>query len=177
MSIRAVSIYFAYHFAKFLQSIFFSLFSFVLFVPSFPFLVSPLLFSFSFFFSFLLAPSIFLLLSFICFPLLLHSILCIVMLGLWNYEGKKEGSRIYKSLLPNTSKEEMSYSDFPMPKEYPNFMPHTKYLEYFRKYAKQLSVSLCLEIVLRSKTDTLYCIALYFVAYLSPSQEKAIKAL
>jgi len=33
----------------------------------------------------------------------------------------------------------MSYSDFPVPKEFANFMHHSKVLEYLRLYAKQLS--------------------------------------
>ena len=31
----------------------------------------------------------------------------------------------------------MCYSDFPIPKEFANFMHHSKILEYFRLYAKQ----------------------------------------
>jgi len=34
-----------------------------------------------------------------------------------------------------TSKELICYSDFPMPAEFPNYLHHSKYLEYIRKYA------------------------------------------
>ncbi|XP_051864834.1 flavin-containing monooxygenase 5-like isoform X2 [Pristis pectinata] len=47
---------------------------------------------------------------------------------------------IYKSLTVNTSKEMMCYSDFPIPADYPNFMSHSKILQYFRLYAKNFDL-------------------------------------
>uniref|UniRef100_A0A8C2ZG00 Flavin-containing monooxygenase n=1 Tax=Cyclopterus lumpus TaxID=8103 RepID=A0A8C2ZG00_CYCLU len=53
--------------------------------------------------------------------------------GLWRY--KPERSSIYRSLVVNTSKEMMCYSDFPMPADYPNYMHNSQLLQYFRLYA------------------------------------------
>jgi dimethylaniline monooxygenase (N-oxide forming) len=48
--------------------------------------------------------------------------------GLWYYTPEvREGvSCVMKSTVINTSKEIMSYSDFPIPQEFPNFMHNTK---------------------------------------------------
>ncbi|XP_054837407.1 flavin-containing monooxygenase 5-like [Eublepharis macularius] len=58
--------------------------------------------------------------------------------GLWRFqEYDIDGqASIYRSLTINTSKEMMSYSDFPIPADYPNYMHHSKVMEYFRMYAK-----------------------------------------
>lgn len=42
---------------------------------------------------------------------------------------------IYRSLVTNTSKEIMCFSDFPMPAEYPNYLHNSELLQYFRLYA------------------------------------------
>ncbi|XP_013400134.1 dimethylaniline monooxygenase [N-oxide-forming] 5 [Lingula anatina] len=63
--------------------------------------------------------------------------------GLWYYkpEGKLDGeSTVMKSTIINTSKEMMSWSDFPMPKEYPNFMHNTYVLKYFQLYAERFGL-------------------------------------
>lgn len=57
--------------------------------------------------------------------------------GLWNFsqnviDGK---ASVMKSTTINTSKEMMSFSDFPPPKEFPTNMHNSKVLEYFRLYA------------------------------------------
>uniref|UniRef100_A0A3B5Q5S6 Flavin-containing monooxygenase n=1 Tax=Xiphophorus maculatus TaxID=8083 RepID=A0A3B5Q5S6_XIPMA len=44
-------------------------------------------------------------------------------------------SSIYRSLVVNTSKEMMCFSDFPMPDDYPNYMHNSQLLQYFRLYA------------------------------------------
>lgn len=57
--------------------------------------------------------------------------------GLWNFSRnltERKGS-VYNSCVINTSKEMMSYSDFPVPKHFPVFMPRRYVLEYFRLYA------------------------------------------
>ncbi|XP_061181036.1 flavin-containing monooxygenase 5-like [Saccostrea echinata] len=57
--------------------------------------------------------------------------------GLWYYtEEATDGQAcVMKSTIINTSKEMMTYSDFPIPKEYPIYM-HNKYvLKYFNLYA------------------------------------------
>jgi len=40
-----------------------------------------------------------------------------------------------RSTVSNSTKETTCYSDFLVPGDFPNYMPHSKYLEYFRKYA------------------------------------------
>ncbi|XP_075472879.1 dimethylaniline monooxygenase [N-oxide-forming] 2-like isoform X2 [Ascaphus truei] len=44
---------------------------------------------------------------------------------------------IYKSMVSNISKEIMCYSDFPMPEDFPNFLPNRKVFEYCKMYAEQ----------------------------------------
>ncbi|XP_072854360.2 flavin-containing monooxygenase 5 [Pogona vitticeps] len=62
--------------------------------------------------------------------------------GLWRFqENDTDGqASIYKSLTINTSKEMMSYSDFPIPEDFPNYMHHSKVMEYFRMYAKHFDL-------------------------------------
>ncbi|KAG8555873.1 hypothetical protein GDO81_017848 [Engystomops pustulosus] len=57
--------------------------------------------------------------------------------GLWRFTDEVEDGRgsIYKSLVTNASKEIMCHSDFPMPEDFPNFLPNHKYFEYIRLYA------------------------------------------
>lgn len=47
---------------------------------------------------------------------------------------------IYRSLTINISKEMMCYSDFPIPANYPNYMHHSKILNYFRMYAEHFKL-------------------------------------
>ncbi|XP_072130334.1 flavin-containing monooxygenase 5-like isoform X2 [Mobula birostris] len=62
--------------------------------------------------------------------------------GLWNFQEEVTDGRasIYKSLIINTSKEMMCYSDFPVHEDYPNYMHHSKILEYFRHYASHFDL-------------------------------------
>ncbi|XP_007525271.1 flavin-containing monooxygenase 5-like [Erinaceus europaeus] len=57
--------------------------------------------------------------------------------GLWRYEEKTEGGRpsIYRSATSNTSKEMSAFSDYPFPGHFPNYMHHSKIMEYLRMYA------------------------------------------
>ena len=49
--------------------------------------------------------------------------------------GNRNGmSSAYRSLHINTSRERMEYSDFPMPKSYPDFPHHTHIARYFDDY-------------------------------------------
>uniref|UniRef100_A0A8C0QMM0 Flavin-containing monooxygenase n=1 Tax=Chelonoidis abingdonii TaxID=106734 RepID=A0A8C0QMM0_CHEAB len=59
--------------------------------------------------------------------------------GLWRFT---EAGRIcvYRSVITNTSKEMMCFSDFPFPEDFPNYMNHSRLLEYFRMYAKHFSL-------------------------------------
>ena len=43
-------------------------------------------------------------------------------------------SAAYRSLHINTSRERMQYSDFPMPRDYPDFPHHTLIADYFDRY-------------------------------------------
>ncbi|XP_038166712.1 flavin-containing monooxygenase 5 [Arvicola amphibius] len=62
--------------------------------------------------------------------------------GLWRFQESREEGRasIYKSVVINTSKEMMCFSDYPIPDHYPNFMHNSQVLEYFRMYAKEFDL-------------------------------------
>ncbi|XP_018425984.1 PREDICTED: dimethylaniline monooxygenase [N-oxide-forming] 5-like [Nanorana parkeri] len=62
--------------------------------------------------------------------------------GLWRYKDGPEDGRasIYKSVVINTSKEMMCFSDFPAPEDFPNFMHNSKIMEYFRMYAEKFNL-------------------------------------
>uniref|UniRef100_A0A8C8SG70 Flavin-containing monooxygenase n=1 Tax=Pelusios castaneus TaxID=367368 RepID=A0A8C8SG70_9SAUR len=62
--------------------------------------------------------------------------------GLWRFEENSEEGRasIYKSVIINTSKEMMCFSDFPIPAEFPNFMHNSKIMEYFRMYTEHFDL-------------------------------------
>ncbi len=51
--------------------------------------------------------------------------------GNWVFRNRNGMSSSYKTLHINTSRERMEYSDFPMPKRYPDFPHHTHIAEYF----------------------------------------------
>lgn len=53
---------------------------------------------------------------------------------------KSEQCSIYRSLVVNTSKEMMCFSDFPMPADYPNFPHNSELLQYFRLYAEHFDL-------------------------------------
>ena len=54
--------------------------------------------------------------------------------GNWVFGNVNKMSSAYRSLHINTSRERMEYSDFPMPKSYPDFPHHTQIAEYFDSY-------------------------------------------
>ncbi|KAI1892028.1 hypothetical protein AGOR_G00149770 [Albula goreensis] len=62
--------------------------------------------------------------------------------GLWRFKEKPEPGRanIYRSLVINSSKEMMSYSDFPPPADLPNNMHHSQLLQYLRLYAEHFDL-------------------------------------
>ncbi|XP_044156764.1 flavin-containing monooxygenase 5-like [Bufo gargarizans] len=62
--------------------------------------------------------------------------------GLWRYKDHSEDDRasIYKSVIINTSKEMMCFSDFPIPEHFPNYMHNSKIMEYFRMYAEKFDL-------------------------------------
>uniref|UniRef100_A0A8C1MI76 Flavin-containing monooxygenase n=1 Tax=Cyprinus carpio TaxID=7962 RepID=A0A8C1MI76_CYPCA len=57
--------------------------------------------------------------------------------GLWKFKEQPEADRcsIYRSVIVNTSKEMMCYSDFPMPDHFPNYVNNSTLLQYIRLYA------------------------------------------
>lgn len=62
--------------------------------------------------------------------------------GLWRFKENPEDARasIYKSVIINTSKEMMCFSDYPIPDDFPNYMHNSKIMDYFRMYAKHFSL-------------------------------------
>lgn len=63
--------------------------------------------------------------------------------GLWAYhEDDVEGqASVMRTTIINTSKEMSAFSDFPPPKDLPNYMHNTKMLSYFRSYADHFGVT------------------------------------
>ncbi|KAF7642058.1 hypothetical protein LDENG_00265400 [Lucifuga dentata] len=57
--------------------------------------------------------------------------------GLWRFKENPESDRasIYHSVVINTSKEMMHFSDFPIPAHFPNYMHNSLIMDYFRMYA------------------------------------------
>ncbi|KAM8931077.1 flavin-containing monooxygenase 5-like [Pelodytes ibericus] len=62
--------------------------------------------------------------------------------GLWRFKENPEDGRasIYKSVIINTSKEMMCFSDYPIPDDFPNYMHNSKIMTYFRMYAKNFDL-------------------------------------
>ncbi|XP_068020594.1 flavin-containing monooxygenase 5-like [Melanerpes formicivorus] len=62
--------------------------------------------------------------------------------GLWRFEEQPEEGRasIYRSVIINTSKEMMCFSDFPIPEDFPNFMHNSMIMKYFRMYAQHFDL-------------------------------------
>ncbi|XP_073711972.1 flavin-containing monooxygenase 5-like [Misgurnus anguillicaudatus] len=62
--------------------------------------------------------------------------------GLWRFKETHEAerTRIYRSLVVNTSKEMMCFSDFPMPDHFPNYLHNSLLLQYLRLYAKHFGL-------------------------------------
>ncbi|XP_061440910.1 flavin-containing monooxygenase 5-like [Rhineura floridana] len=62
--------------------------------------------------------------------------------GLWRFKENPEEDRasIYRSVIINTSKEMMCFSDFPIPDDFPNYMHNSKIMYYFRMYAKHFDL-------------------------------------
>lgn len=64
--------------------------------------------------------------------------------GLWKFSqgngSYSTSGSVYESTVINTSKEMTSFSDFPAPKHFPPFMPHSDVVEYLHMYAKRFDV-------------------------------------
>jgi cation diffusion facilitator CzcD-associated flavoprotein CzcO len=54
--------------------------------------------------------------------------------GNWVFKNRNGMSSSYRSLHINTSRERMEYSDFPMPRDFPDFPHHTHIARYFDDY-------------------------------------------
>ncbi|XP_036611395.1 dimethylaniline monooxygenase [N-oxide-forming] 1-like [Trichosurus vulpecula] len=67
--------------------------------------------------------------------------------GLWQFTEYVEEGRasLYKSVVTNSSKEMSCYSDFPFPEDFPNFVPHSKFLEYLKMYANKYNLLKCIQ--------------------------------
>jgi thioredoxin reductase len=60
--------------------------------------------------------------------------------GNWVFDNMNGMSAAYRGLHINTSRERMEYSDFPMPKSYPDFPHHTHIAAYFDAYAEHFGL-------------------------------------
>ncbi len=60
--------------------------------------------------------------------------------GNWVFRNRNGMSASYRSLHINTSRERMEYSDFPMPKTYPDFPHHSQIAEYFDAYVDRFDL-------------------------------------
>ncbi|XP_028301280.1 dimethylaniline monooxygenase [N-oxide-forming] 5-like [Gouania willdenowi] len=63
--------------------------------------------------------------------------------GLWRFKENPESDRasIYHSVIINTSKEVMCFSDFPIPAHFPNYMHNSLIMDYFRMYADHFQLT------------------------------------
>jgi len=60
--------------------------------------------------------------------------------GNWVFGNRNGMSSAYRSLHINTSRERMEYTDFPMPKSYPDFPHHTHIAKYFDDYVDHFGI-------------------------------------
>ncbi|XP_059196498.1 flavin-containing monooxygenase 5-like isoform X2 [Centropristis striata] len=63
--------------------------------------------------------------------------------GLWRFKENPEADRasIYHSVIINTSKEMMCFSDFPIPGHFPNYMHNSLIMDYFQMYADRFQLT------------------------------------
>ena len=61
--------------------------------------------------------------------------------GLWRINNDNGRSAAYQSLHINTSRDRMSFSDFPMPSSLPDFPHHTQVLDYFESYSEHFGLA------------------------------------
>jgi dimethylaniline monooxygenase (N-oxide forming) len=60
--------------------------------------------------------------------------------GLWSYTNAVDCVCVHRCTISNTSKEMSCFSDFPMPKEYPVYLPNKLILKYLQSYAKEFGI-------------------------------------
>ena len=57
--------------------------------------------------------------------------------GMWRYQNDNGRSSAYRSLHIDTSRQNLGYSDFPIPEHYPDFLSHFEVIEYFEAFAER----------------------------------------
>ena len=62
--------------------------------------------------------------------------------GVWNYtdDPRPNLASAHKSTITNTSKLLTGFSDFPLPKEFPNYVPQSLMQEYLKMYAQKFDL-------------------------------------
>jgi cation diffusion facilitator CzcD-associated flavoprotein CzcO len=60
--------------------------------------------------------------------------------GQWQYNNDNQRSAAYQSLRIDSSKKKMAFSDFPMPKNFPDYPHHSQMIEYFHAYANHFDL-------------------------------------
>ncbi|HYD70335.1 flavin-containing monooxygenase [Azospirillum sp.] len=60
--------------------------------------------------------------------------------GMWRYENDSGLSSAYASLHLDTSRDNLGYPDFPIPKSMPDFLSHQQFLRYLEDYADHFGV-------------------------------------
>lgn len=60
--------------------------------------------------------------------------------GMWRYENDNGMSSAYRSLHIDTSRQNLGYSDFPIPERYPGFLSHGEVLQYLEAYVDQFDL-------------------------------------
>lgn len=60
--------------------------------------------------------------------------------GMWRYENDNGASCCYQSLHIDTSRDNLGYSDFPIPKDRPDFLSHADFLRYLEDYADRFGL-------------------------------------
>ena len=62
--------------------------------------------------------------------------------GIWNYtDGPRPNlGSVHANTMTNVSKATMCFSDYPMPKEWPNYIHHSMYMKYLEMYAKEFGL-------------------------------------
>ncbi len=60
--------------------------------------------------------------------------------GMWRYENDSGLSSAYASLHIDTSRDNLGYSDFPIPKSMPDFLSHAQFLKYLESYADHFGI-------------------------------------
>lgn len=76
----------------------------------------------------------------------------------YHHQENPESDRasIYHSVIINTSKEMMCYSDFPIPAHFPNYMHNSYIMDYFRMYADHFQLKRYIRLQVSEQSVQLY---------------------